>query len=75
MKKYIFLQKYMEVEKNLEDASFLDIIEWKDSKDAFKNLRKKYDYLNHSWDPELYICLELATWKPEYLTISEDELD
>lgn len=74
MKKYIFLQKYIEVEKNLENASFLDIVEWNDSKEAFTNLRKKYEHLGYSWDPELYICLELSTWKPEYFTISENEL-
>lgn len=65
----------MEVEQNLEDAHFLDVVQWKDAKDAFQNLRKKYEHLGWSGDPELYIGLELATGKPEYFTISEEELE
>jgi len=59
----------MEVEHNLEDARFLDIIEWENPENAFLNLKIKYDYLWHSWDPELYICIEISSKEPKYFDL------
>lgn len=67
MKKYIFLACYSEnVWQNfidLEGASStgLAVVEWKNPKDAFAELRKteRFEYLWHSWDQENYICYEL----------------
>jgi len=43
----------------------MGIVEWKNPKDAFENLRKKenFEYIGNSWDYENYICYELVDWK------------
>lgn len=72
MKSYIFLQTFWEYnneDEMLEQSNFLWIVSWENEKEAFKNLRKQFDYLWCSWDEENYICFELISDKYKTFTL------
>jgi len=67
MKKYIFLTHYDDEFYELENswATVVWIVNWKNQRDAFKNLKRKekIDYIGETWDYENYFCYELTDWK------------